>query len=173
MLHTGRVVGHTILFGQLHGIGRIHPTDDKVGGEGAGGIGIAGEGDVGGTGTLQCGKRQLDVFGCAYHLGDGSDVARMLGARAGEVEVGAIDNLLVVQGDARTQVHIEMLAVQAFAPLHEEAHGVAFDGETCAHEGAGCVLDGGGTVAHAHGNVEQGRVDVDGTCLGGLCRETS
>ena len=66
-----------------------------------------------------------------------------------------------------------MLAVQAFAPLHEEAHGVAFDRETCAHEGAGCVLDGGGTVAHAYGNVEQGRVDVDGTCLGGLCRETS
>ena len=137
------------------------------------GIGIAGEGGVLGTSGFQFRQRKFDVFGSAHHLRDGLDVARMLGAHTSELIVGTLGYLVIGQRNAATQIHVEVLGMQAFAPLKEQANGITLDGESCAHQRTGGILNGGGAVAHTHGDVVEGCVDVDSFGCCGLSGKTS
>ena len=173
MLHTRGVVGHTLLLGYLHGIRRVHPSHHEIGREGSRGVGIACEGDISGTGGLQLRQGELDILSRTHHLGDGADVARVLGPHTGEAIVGTLFYLPVGKGDTRAQVHVQRLGMQTLAPLQEQAHGIALHRETGAHQGARRILNGGRAVAHAHRDVVERRVDIDGLALRGPCGEAA
>ena len=77
-----------------------------------------------------------------------------------EAEVGA-DGGLRIRQDMATQVHVEVLCGQVFAPLQEEPDMVAADGEARTLQGCGDILDGSIAIAHGNRYVEELRLYIN------------
>ena len=135
-------------------MGAVHPSHDQIGRQAASRVSIASKDHIFRALLTQFFGIHINVLCRSHFLGDVLDVAAVLGPGNGELAVRADFRTICISHMA-TQIHVQMLGRQPLSPLHEQAHGFAFNGETGTHPSRGQILHRLAAVANGHWHFVQ------------------